>query len=146
MLGKREAAFWQRMKTGLGRIFASNGQINRILMDRIETPNTRIGFPDVHLTDPEYGDCWIELKVAKGNRINLSPLQADWHNERSKAGSRCRIVAFVERPEGNIICVWDGRQAHQVRDLGLQVKAIDVFGEPFNWHELRLALFYDKVS
>ena len=142
-LGTREAKFWGQFKDGMRHVGQKNGF--RILIDRIESGMTGRGIPDIHMTDPELGDCWIELKVAKGNTINLTPLQAKWLTERSKAGCRCRIMALVVGSRDSAIRIWDGSQAHSVRDNGLHVLGTNLL-EPFDWGEVRTALFWDKAS
>lgn len=139
-LGKKEAAFWSKFRDGLLR--EAKGRGARILIDRIESGRTSRGIPDAHITDPEFGDCWLELKVARGAKVNITPLQADWLARRARAGSRCRIVALIDRHGTEEIRIWNGLDAHLVGDAGILVPAILDSAAPYDWQRIRFALYH----
>lgn len=134
-LGPKEAALWRMFRAGMLGLRAG------ILLDRIETHGTSGGIPDAHITDPEYGDCWIELKVARKYKIHLTPLQAAWLTKRATAGSRCRIVAL--NPANDVLHVWSGLDAASVAHHGIAWSPIYIIGKPYDWQDVRRALYYN---
>lgn len=62
------------------------------IAERIENLLNR-GTPDVSVSNHNFGDFWVELKVCrtkklKGPKDLLSPIQKVWHKKRVKAGGR----------------------------------------------------------
>lgn len=136
-LGKSEAAFWARLRKGL---LSAN---RHILFDRIESPGTSRGIPDVHMTDPEYGDCWLELKViASGNRVPLTQLQVQWNHRRARIGSRCRIVILLK--PANEIMIYNGLFAPQLFAQGLRFPPVSSSTPPYDWERIREDLYYAR--
>jgi len=142
-LGTSEAAFWAKMRKGFERIKPLGSPI---VMNRIESPGTGRGIPDVFLADPEYGACWIELKVVKHRKVNISPPQVHWLTQHATYGIRTRIVALILRDDSRIVRVWNGYGAEAVRLRGLAVggPVPDInLSDKDAWPMVREALFFD---
>ena len=141
-LGTHEAALWGKFRDGMKKIQPLG---RPILLDRIESPGTRRGIPDVFMTDPEYGDCWIELKVAVHNKIKITSQQVRWLSKHH--GTRCRILALIKKPNVHLVRVWPGAVAYHVGELGILHPGMDVeetYGT-INWARVRDHLFYDRL-
>lgn len=79
------------------------------------------GVPDVHVV----WDClpfWLELKVTKGNTVNLSPQQIAWNT----AYSRCGGVSFILVKGSGVgdLYLFEGAQAAEVKRIGLRAEAL----------------------
>ena len=137
-----EGKLWQSFRKGMLGLERDG---NAILLDRIESGMTGRGIPDVHMTDRHLGDCWVELKVAKGNKVNITALQVDWLTRRAALGCRTRIMALTYAPSTAREClkIWNGADAQRVAIDGLSCPGIATIpGTPgFPWYLVRLALF-----
>ena len=143
MTGTSEAAFWAKMRKGFARIKPLGSPI---IMNRIESPSTGRGLPDDFLADPEYGACWIELKVVKHRKVYISPPQARWLKQHAAYGIRTRIVALILGGDSKMIRVWNGIAAEAVRQRGLAVPGPvpDInLSDKDVWPMVREALFFD---
>ena len=144
-LGTHEAALWGKFRDGMKKIQPLGMPI---LLDRIESPGTRRGIPDVFMADPQYGHCWIELKVANHNKINLTTQQARWLGKHAHFGTRCRIVALIKKPSLHLIRVWPGAVAYTVGERGILHPGMDVeaIDGVVDWARMRDHLFYDRMD
>ena len=79
------------------------------------------GVPDVHIVWNGFA-FWIELKVCKGNKVNLSPQQNAWLSAYSRKGGISFILA--KHPKQRSIYLFDGSQASEVFDKGLDAKTL----------------------
>lgn len=81
-------------------------------------------------------DFWLELKIAKGNRVELTPLQAAWLQTRAKAQGR----AFVVARKGDTIRLWEGQVAPLVREHGWNYEPMVELTKPWDWGRLLMAV------
>ena len=73
----RESSLWNRFKDELEKARRLEQNMNYELL-RIETGSTMRGFPDVlYLCDGTA--IFIELKVCKGNTVDITPFQVNFH-------------------------------------------------------------------
>ena len=73
------------------------------------------GVPDVHGCKDGIS-FWIELKVMKGNKINLSPHQIMWNYKYSLHGGRSFIMA---QPLGlGLLYIFPGSLVHSIASIG----------------------------
>ena len=77
-------------------------------------------------------DFWIELKVAKGNKVALTPLQAAWLRTRWNVGGR----SFVLARKGDVLRLWAGGDAPTVREVGWACEPLLELRKPWDWREL----------
>lgn len=100
--------------------------------------------PDIHLQRiensvgngvPDTNGCWrgrefwIELKVARGLKVELTPLQAAWLRTRALAGGNSWVLAR----KGDVFRLWSGDLAY----------AVMVHGWNFGDHALELTRPWD---
>ena len=139
-----EAKLWRSFKDGM---LSLKKEGYEILLDRIESGMTGRGIPDVHMTDRHLGDCWIELKVARGNKVHITALQVDWLTRRAALGCRTRIMALTYAPTMQCLKIWNGADAQEVALDGLSCPSIATIpttpGVP--WNSVRIALFYHRL-
>ena len=74
------------------------------------------GVPDVHLCHEGHA-VWVELKVAKGNKINPRPSQIAWNMAYSAAGGISFIL--VSRPSKGDLFLFEGEKALRLASCGL---------------------------
>jgi len=104
-----ESNFWKTVKRNLPSDCHST---------RIENRNGG-GVPDVHIVWNGFA-FWIELKVCKGNKVLLSPHQIAWNSAYCRKGGVSFILVQVPRQKS--IVLFDGSQASEVFDKGLDAK------------------------
>lgn len=77
---------------------------------------------------------WIELKVARGNKVELTSLQASWLEKRASVGGSAWVLAR----KGDVFRLWDGAVASIVRDQGWNYEAgIELeLRKPWDWRAL----------
>jgi hypothetical protein len=73
------------------------------------------GAPDVHGCKDGI-PFWIELKVMKGNKINLSPHQIMWNYKYSLKGGRSFIMA--EHLGQRLLYIFPGFLVHSIASIG----------------------------
>ena len=100
-----EKQFWKRLRATLP---------TGAFCCRIEAGYSTPGTPDIWVCANGV-QAWIELKVARGTRVLLTPQQVIWHRACAKAGGRSWIVAGAE----DLIYLWPGTEAETVKDGGL---------------------------
>lgn len=108
-----ESSLWDLMKAG--------AQKNGAHAQRIESPSTGMGIPDVNCTYNGV-DFWAELKVVKGNQIKFQPGQPGWLQKRWAAQGLCWIVARKTLGDSDTIYVWPGRDAVELSKKGLKLE------------------------
>jgi len=84
-------------------------------------------------------EIWIELKVARGNRVSVSPSQVGWITRRLAAGAV--NIWFLVRKSDSIHLI-HGNFAHLLHS-GANIHGISrrVYTKPFAWDELWKDLF-----
>ena len=82
----KEYGLWQNLKRNL----------KKPLWQRIETGGTGRGIADVFGV-LEGHCCWVELKIARGNKVALSPEQVGWLIKFSRAGVRTFILVGTDK-------------------------------------------------
>lgn len=102
---------------------------------RIETGGTGLGIPDVNVCD-NGAEYWVELKVVKGRRVQLSPPQVGWITKRCVSGGRVYIVAWYGRLQQ--IYMWMGHNASQVFHQGIDAEHREEF---VSWADLADELY-----
>ena len=114
-----EKAFWQQIKRALPYVH----------WQRIET-GTGQGVPDVNgcIGGDEF---WLELKIAQGNKVKITPGQIAWLMQRIDAGGKAWII--VKKKEQ--IFIYNGYQGSFLLDSGLKLQAEAVMNKPFDWED-----------
>lgn len=100
------------------------------------------GVPDVHGIDQGV-NIFIELKITKNNRINLSPFQIAWNYKHSLKGGRAFIIA--EALGLGALCVFPSSIVHSIASIGLDARPIYTYTrplEPGTWQDLHQLLFH----
>ena len=115
-----EKAFWQQIKRALPYVH----------WQRIET-GTGQGVPDVNgcIGGDEF---WLELKIAQGNKVKITPGQIAWLMQRIDAGGKAWII--VKKKEQ--IFIYNGYQGSFLLDSGLKLQPEATMNKPFDWEDL----------
>jgi hypothetical protein len=99
-----ESKFWKLLKAHLPRsAFAS----------RVESGYSTPGAPDLWVC-MNGSQQWVELKVAKGTKILLTPQQVIWHRKCAAAGGSSWVAAWAPQD----VLIWRGPDAERARNLG----------------------------
>jgi hypothetical protein len=124
---KPESKLWRVLRDG----------ITDIHWVRIESWSSP-GVPDVNGC-AEFGEFWIELKIIKNKRVNLSPHQIAWHITRSRHQGRSYILA--REAARTPLILFSGQQAKDLADLKMgEISPIREIPYPYDWSLLRKAL------
>ena len=118
-----EAHFWASLRKNIP---AAHWQ-------RIESPTTGAGIPDVHGC-LDGVSAWIELKIIRGKRVLLTPQQCNW---LCGYPGRCFVVA--QHVPTNYIYAWPGEFAREVRADGMDA---DGRRSIKDWKHLEAMLFH----
>ena len=118
MSNQTESSFWKQIKTGLASTDA--------ICTRIENSSTQ-GIPDLLLLDRQSQFHLIELKVAKGNKVLLSPHQVSFATRH--AGARSWIVVKKD----DTVYLYRSDQAIAVFEDGIRCPAHGTFTKPIDW-------------
>ena len=89
MSKRTESNFWKALKANVEKLDAD------VVLTRIENSQTP-GIPDLLLMDRKKRLHLLELKVAKGNQVNLSPFQVSFAVRHK--GSNCWVLVQRWRP------------------------------------------------
>ena len=119
----RESTFWKNVKSITPNIFWT----------RIETYGTP-GIPDL------LGVClspklkrnvsfWCELKIAKGNQLNLSPFQISWNIKRYSLCKDNFILAKI--PDTRQVCLWSGEFVRELVTNYTEVEPLFILDQPY---------------
>ena len=111
---------------------------------RIETGSTGQGIPDVNICHNGL-ETWIELKVVKGKKVDLSPEQVSWLYVRNRAGGRVWILArdIADGPRKgkyDRLYLWPGSRAVEIFKKGVAADGSVVWNRPFDWLSITKAL------
>ena len=135
-MDKKESNFWNLLKAHLPKTIDTQ---------RIETGSTGRGIPDVNMC--KLGkEIWVELKVVKGRKVQLSPEQTAWHFRRTRAGGTTWILARDKVDGGrkgkyDKIYAWSGKYSVDVSGNGIDSENAIVWERPFDWDEIWQLLF-----
>tara|TARA_R110000824_G_scaffold64402_2_gene168250 strand:+ start:20478 stop:20888 length:411 start_codon:yes stop_codon:yes gene_type:complete len=135
-MDKKESNFWNLLKAHLPKTIDTQ---------RIETGSTGRGIPDVNMC--KLGkEIWVELKVVKGRKVQLSPEQTAWHFRRTRAGGTTWILARdkvdgVRKGKYDKIYAWSGKYSVDVSGNGIDSENAIVWERPFDWDEIWQLLF-----
>tara|TARA_Y100001973_G_C5157804_1_gene311818 strand:+ start:200 stop:592 length:393 start_codon:yes stop_codon:yes gene_type:complete len=89
--------------------------ISQVHWQRIESPMTQ-GTPDVNgcIQAKEF---WLELKIARGNKIKFSNFQCNWAQKRITAGGK--VFALIQHNKNKWIRLYHGLQFKGLQEQGL---------------------------
>ena len=124
----REYSLWQNIRRNL----------IKPIWQRIETGGTGRGIPDVFGAF-EGECCWIELKIAKGNRVDLRPEQIAWLIKFGQTGLKTFILVGTDKRK---MYLFPGLKAILVKDQGLKADSLLELNAPYNWSKLQEVLFW----
>lgn len=110
------------------------------MWQRIETGGTGRGIPDVFGAYDEVC-CWVELKVAKGNKVLLRPEQVAWLIKFGQTGLPTFILVGTDKRK---MYLFSGLEAILVKDLGLKAEPLLLLTAPYDWEKLQEVLFSKK--
>lgn len=117
----KESSFWHDLRTGIQAL----PKANRPFCHRIEN-SAGIGQPDVNLAY-RGAEVWLELKVMKGNQIEVRHSQFRWLRERMAMG--LNNTFFVARHKGEIK-VWRGNTIYGATGPGRATDKSMIFAPP----------------
>lgn len=121
-MAQPEKLFWQ--------------QVRRILTEfswiRLES-RVNHGIPDVLGTTKEGIYFTVELKVTKSNRVNLSPHQIAYHEERKNSPAFILVKRVLEgSPRKSDIYIYSSDQVRDLSEQGLSLSPLSL-SAPVNW-------------
>ena len=58
---------------------------------------------------------WVELKIIKGNKIEVQPSQIAWHTSHSRCGGVSFFLASA--PKEGLVFLFDGGSAAQIQGI-----------------------------
>jgi len=89
--------------------------IPQVHWQRIESPMTQ-GTPDVNgcIQSKEF---WLELKIARGNKIKFSNFQCNWAQKRISSGGK--VFALIQHNKNKWIRLYHGFQFKGLQEQGL---------------------------
>ena len=89
--------------------------IPQVHWQRVESPMTQ-GTPDVNgcIQSKEF---WLELKIARGNKIKFSNFQCNWSFKRMASGGK--VFSLVQHDKNKWIRLYDGNQFRSLLEGGL---------------------------
>ena len=118
MSNPSEANFWRSIKTGLSN--------TDTCFTRIENTSA-LGTPDLLLLDRNKSFHLIELKVAKGNKVLLSPHQIAFCIRHRGANS------WVLVKKDDDVLLYRADQAIELFEQGVKLEPHHRFSKPINW-------------
>ena len=101
-----ESLFWQSLRKKLPK---------KTHATRIENRHGA-GVPDVHIAQDGVS-YWVELKVAKSNKVLITADQVAWHAAYTRCGGRSFIL--VKRSKDRCLFLFEGGSGSAVREAGL---------------------------
>ena len=91
------------------------------------------GIPDVLGTTKDGVYFTTELKVTKSNKVNLSPHQIAYHEERKNSCAFILVKRLLEsNPKKSQLHIYGAEQVRELADHGLKVPGLFAF-DPINW-------------
>ena len=128
----KEINLWHNLKRNL----------KEPIWQRIETGGTGRGSPDV------FGAwkgtcCWVELKIARGNKVYMSPAQVAWLIKFGQTGLPTFILVGTNKRK---MYLFSGMEDREVVDYGLKHEPILMLEAPYAWEEIQGVLFNENRS
>ena len=117
-------------ESGIWRLIKAN--IDTVHFARIEAWNAQ-GIADLNGCEKSTGiEFWVELKMAKGNKVEFRQYQIPWILNRAKA--RGRVFIFVRK--GDIFYLYKGEHAREVQTHGILYEPLAMWPKPWPWSEI----------
>ena len=123
----REASLWQAFKAGILKYQPSWAYT------RVESRAT-LGFPDLLLMDHNGAFHLVEMKVAKKNKVEISPHQVAFASKH-KRGS-CWILVQRKEDNGREIFLYHASQAVDLRMDGLTTEPMVYTNQTGDWENI----------
>ena len=121
-MAQPEKLFWQQVRRNL----------TEFSWIRLES-RVNHGIPDVLGTTKEGIYFTVELKVTKSNRVNLSPHQIAYHEERKKSPAFILVKRVLESsPRKYDIYIYSSDQVRDLSEQGLSLSPLSL-SSPVNW-------------
>jgi len=120
MSNQTEANFWKSIRTGLSS--------TDTFCTRIENTSA-LGTPDVLLLDRNKSFHLIELKVAKGNKVLLSPHQISFCVRHRGSNSWVLVKKNAD------VLLYRADQAMKLFEQGVKLEPHHRFTKPINWSD-----------
>ena len=121
-MAQPEKLFWQQIRKNL----------TAFSWIRLES-RVNHGIPDVLGATKDGIYFTTELKVTKSNRVNLSPHQIAYHEERKNSCAFILVKRLLEsNPRKSQLHIYGAEQVRELADHGLKVPGLFAF-DPINW-------------
>ena len=111
----------------------------------VETGSTSQGVPDCEYCFAEGKSGWIEFKLATANKVNISPFQVAWVEERVRMGGAVWLIVRYKANQGvrrepeDSLHMYCGNQIRDVSHKGLKLKPHSEWdGGPSKWGWLKI--------
>ena len=110
-MNQTESGFWKRLKKRL------ESSYEQPVVTRVENSSTP-GIPDLILCDSKKNIHLIELKVTKGNKVNISPHQVSFATRHNSA----RVWMLIEKQstEKNQCYLYRSNSVMKLAELGIK--------------------------
>ena len=100
------------------------------------------GIPDVLGTTEEGIYFTVELKVSKSNKVNLSPHQIAYHEERKNAPAFILVKSLLKgSPRKYDVYLYAPEQARELAVLGLSLPPL-CLSSPVDWSKVQEQLLF----
>lgn len=144
MLKFTEASLWKLFRDKL-----FDYRNDSIHYCRIETATLR-GLPDVNIC-ANGKELWVELKIATGNKVNVSPEQEVFHTKRAMAGGITYFLVRKDTSKEHILYLFKGCDAMRLATEGLlgpdpvYMQSVSGSSPKFDWNKLFEVMFKEVV-
>lgn len=138
-MNKLEKLLWKQLKDNTKHLNPH--------LQRIESGSTGQGIPDVNGCWNGQ-EAWIELKVVRGRKVLIEPMQVNWHRQRAKAGGNVWILA--EHDIEATYYLWHGKHAAEVQEHGIDTPGAQRFVKSLwtrprdMWEDLLKSIFLQQ--
>ena len=130
-MAQPEKLFWQQVRKNL----------TAFSWIRLES-RVNHGIPDVLGTTEEGIYFTVELKVSKSNKVNLSPHQIAYHEERKNAPAFILVKSLLkDSPRKYGVYLYAPEQARELSVLGLSLPPL-CLSSPVDWSKVQGQLLF----
>ena len=130
-MAQPEKLFWQQVRKNL----------TAFSWIRLES-RVNHGIPDVLGTTEEGIYFTVELKVSKSNKVNLSPHQIAYHEERKKAPAFILVKSLLkDSPRKYGVYLYAPDQVRELAVLGLSLPPL-CLSSPVDWSKVQEQLLF----